>query len=35
MYAGMKTGDLAAIYDYLKTIKGITNKVTKIKMKQQ
>jgi len=34
MYAGMKTTDLAAVYDYLRTIKGIKNKVAKIKMKQ-
>jgi mono/diheme cytochrome c family protein len=34
MYAGMKTGDLAAIYEYMRTIKGISNKVTKIKMNQ-
>ena len=34
MYAGMKTGDLAAIYDYLRTVKGIPNKVIKIKMNQ-
>jgi hypothetical protein len=34
MYAGMKAGDIAAIYDYLRTIKGIKNKVTKIKIKQ-
>lgn len=34
MYAGMKTGDLAAIYDYLRTVKGIRNKITKIKMKE-
>ena len=34
MYAGMKTDDLEAIYDYLRTIKGISNKVTKIKMSQ-
>ena len=34
MYAGMKTSDLAAIYDYLRTIKGIAHKVTKFSMKQ-
>jgi len=32
MYAGMKTNDLGAIYDYLRTINGIRNKVNKIKL---
>ncbi|PLK43595.1 c-type cytochrome [Emticicia sp. TH156] len=29
MYAGMKTQDLAAIYEYLKTVKPVSNKVEK------
>jgi len=32
MYAGMETEDLAAIYEYLRTVKSLSNRVEKFSL---